>query len=144
MRSVAVFALAVVGWLAKGSCAFQGPPNSIHKNSYLRNLSPKVDVDTQTETETEQRSTTASKFKIMTCTSTACAKSRQRQGMEELATFSAFFSRIQDSRIPQVKVEEGPCLGSCKYAPCVAVEHDDYEGTVALEGMTLSEFEASW
>jgi hypothetical protein len=25
-------------------------------------------------------------------------------------------------------------------APCVAIEHEDYEGTVALQGMTESEF----
>jgi Thioredoxin-like [2Fe-2S] ferredoxin len=142
MRSVVVFALAVAGMLTGRAWAFQGPHNSLDRKSYLLNLSPKVDVDTQTEIEL--RSMTASKFKILTCTSTACVKKRQRQGMDELATFAAFFNRIHNSRIPQVKVEESPCLGSCKYAPCVAVEHDDYDGTVALEGMTLAEFEASW
>jgi NADH:ubiquinone oxidoreductase subunit E len=141
MRPVAVFALAVAGLLAKGSAAFQFPHSSLQKSCQLK-LSQQVDVDIQTENEL--RSVTASKFKITTCTSTACAKRRQRDGMDELATFSAFFSRIQDSRIPQVKVEEGPCLGSCKLAPCVAIEHEDYEGTVALEGMTQSEFDSSW
>jgi hypothetical protein len=39
-----------------------------------------------------------------------------------------------------MEVEECPCLGSCKMAPCVAIEHDDYEGTISLDGMTDSEF----
>jgi NADH:ubiquinone oxidoreductase subunit E len=141
MRSAAIFTLAVAGLLAKGTSAFQFPRSSLHKTCQLKQ-SQQVGVDIQTENEL--RSVAASKFKIMTCTSTACAKRRQREGMDELATFSAFFSRIQDSRIPQVKVEEGPCLGSCKLAPCVAIEHEDYEGIVALEGMSQSEFDASW
>jgi hypothetical protein len=37
-------------------------------------------------------------------------------------------------------VEESPCLGGCQRAPCVAIAHEDYEGTVALQGMTTAEF----
>ena len=37
-------------------------------------------------------------------------------------------------------MEETSCLGSCKKAPCGAIEHEEYEGTVALEGMDSSEF----
>jgi predicted metal-binding protein len=144
MRSVSVFGLAVAGLLAK-RCEFQGSQRALNKlnKGHVLNLSQKVD-DIQTETEKELRSVTASKFKIITCTSKACAKMRQREGMDELATFSAFFGRIQDSRIRQIKVEEAPCLGSCNFAPCVAVEHEDYDGTVALQGMTPMEFDASW
>ncbi len=77
------------------------------------------------------------KFKIVTCMSTACSRKRRSLGMDELSTFGAMYSRASDSR---VKVEEGPCIGSCKKGPCVAIEHEDFVGTVALEGMTADEF----
>lgn len=83
----------------------------------------------------------ASKFKIVTCMSTSCSKRRKNLGMDSLSTFSAFYTRSRgDGDDPLIIVEEGPCLGACKMAPCVAVEHDDFVGNVALEGMTDREF----
>jgi hypothetical protein len=79
------------------------------------------------------------KFKILTCMSTSCCQKRKALGMESLATFGAMYSRATSTR---VQVEEAPCLGSCKNAPCIGVEHDDYVGCVALEGMTADEFGA--
>lgn len=76
-------------------------------------------------------------FKIVTCMSTACCKKRQALGLDSLSTFGAMYAR---AKVSEVRVEEGPCLGSCKKGPCVAVEHDDYFGSVALEGMTADEF----
>lgn len=60
--------------------------------------------------------------------------------MDPYSTFSALYTRIRDSDFPNVQIEETSCLGMCRFAPCVAVEHDDFDGTVALEGMTWSEF----
>jgi len=40
----------------------------------------------------------------------------------------------------KVNVKEGPCLGACQYGPCIGIEHDEYNGCVALEGMTEEEF----
>lgn len=62
--------------------------------------------------------------------------------MDQYATFSAFYTRIKDANFPNVQLDESSCLGGCKLAPCVAVEHDDFVGTVALEGMTGNEFSA--
>jgi (2Fe-2S) ferredoxin len=59
--------------------------------------------------------------------------------MDELATFAAFYARIQDTGT-KILVEESPCLGACQQAPCVAIEHDDYIGPVALEGMNQAEY----
>lgn len=78
-------------------------------------------------------------FKILTCSSSSCSKCRKDLNLDEYATFSAFWERIQ-KYAPNVRVEECPCLGSCKNSPCVAVEHDDYVGPVALIGMDESEF----
>lgn len=36
-------------------------------------------------------------------------------------------------------MEESTCLGSCKLAPCVAIQHEDYMGNIGLEGMTENE-----
>lgn len=85
-------------------------------------------------------SSVASKFKILTCSSTSCTKKRKESGLDELATFSALFGRIQSSSFPSVEIEEAPCLGACAKSPCVAIEHEDYVGTVALEGMNGNEF----
>jgi hypothetical protein len=82
------------------------------------------------------------KFKIVTCSATSCAQKRIALGMDQYATFSAFYTRIKDANFPNVQLDESSCLGGCKLAPCVAVEHDDFVGTVALEGMTGNEFSA--
>jgi hypothetical protein len=79
----------------------------------------------------------AKKFKIITCMSTSCCQKRKSLGMDSLSTFGAMFSRAQSSK---VQVEEGPCLGSCKRAPCIGIEHEDFIGSVALDGMTDDEF----
>lgn len=79
------------------------------------------------------------KFKILTCMSTSCCEKRRTLGMDSLATFGAMYARASST---SVQVEESPCLGSCKLAPCVGVEHDDYIGCVALQGMTSDEFDA--
>lgn len=81
------------------------------------------------------------KFKILTCSATSCAAKRKALDLNEFATFSALYERIQN-RAPTVQIEESSCLGSCKKAPCVAIEHDEYDGTVALEGMDDFEFSA--
>lgn len=81
----------------------------------------------------------AAKFKVVTCMSKACSEKRTVLMQDQLSTFSAFWARSQD-RAPSVQVEESPCLGSCKQAPCVGIVHEDYEGSVALEGMSEPEF----
>lgn len=79
----------------------------------------------------------AAQFRVLTCAATSCAKMRQRLNLEEYSTFSAFYARASETRIT---VEETSCLGQCQQSPCVAVEHEDYEGTVSLDGMTPAEF----
>lgn len=62
-------------------------------------------------------------------------------GLDEFATYGALYERKENAKAPDVTVEESSCLGSCKMAPCVAVEHEDFSGTVSLEGMTSAEFQ---
>ena len=81
----------------------------------------------------------AGQLKVLTCSSTSCAKKRKDLGQDEYATFSEFYMRAKDT-FATMTVEESTCLGCCKAAPCVGIEHEEYEGTVALEGMTDTEF----
>ena len=81
----------------------------------------------------------ASQFKVLTCSASACAAKRKVLGMDEFATFSCFWIKAKES-MPEISVEETACLGACKKAPCVGVEHEDFEGTVALDGMDSFEF----
>jgi len=79
-------------------------------------------------------------LKIKVCASTSCSKKRKILGMDEFATFGGVYERAGTSG---VSVEESTCLGKCKMAPCVAVEHEDYIGNIGLEGMTDSELSSS-
>lgn len=85
--------------------------------------------------------TISSQFKILTCSSTACAKKSQKLGLDEYALFSGLYERKEAANAPSVTVEETSCLGCCKVGPCVGIEHEDYYGTVALEGMKPNEFQ---
>lgn len=102
-------------------------------------MSSNTDSDIETSTPSLIDPDVSSKFKILTCSSTSCAKKRRDCGLDEFATYGAFYGLIQENA-PNVQLEESPCLGSCQMAPCVGIEHDDYEGTVALEGMIGNEF----
>jgi (2Fe-2S) ferredoxin len=80
-------------------------------------------------------------FKILTCSASSCLVKRKKLSLSEYATFSAFWERIDNAGLLNtLLIEESSCLGGCQYSPCVAVEHDDYDGTVALTGMETSEF----
>jgi (2Fe-2S) ferredoxin len=81
----------------------------------------------------------AGKFTIRTCASTSCSARRRQLRLDEFATYTAFYVLSQE-RAPSVSVAESPCIGSCRLGPCVAIEHDDYDGPVSVEGMTPDEF----
>lgn len=81
--------------------------------------------------------TIAKQFKIVTCNASACAEKRKLLGLDPYATFSALYVRGNPNHIT---VEETSCLGACQQAPCVGVQHEEYVGTVALNGMTDAEF----
>jgi (2Fe-2S) ferredoxin len=81
----------------------------------------------------------AGKFTIRTCASTSCSERRRKLHLDEFATYSAFYVMIQE-RAPSLSIDESPCLGSCRLGPCVAIEHDEYDGPVSVEGMTPDEF----
>jgi hypothetical protein len=97
------------------------------------NNSNKNDNDNDNNIISEQEK----QFKIITCMSTSCSRKRDELGMDSLSTFGAMYSRASSSK---VQVDEGACVGSCKDGPCIAIEHEDFVGSVSLEGMTDEEF----
>jgi (2Fe-2S) ferredoxin len=83
----------------------------------------------------------AGSFQILTCAATFCAARRKVLSLDPLATFSAFWERLAAAGLLHtIALAETSCLGACESAPCVAVAHDDYQGTVALAGMEPSEW----
>ena len=99
-------------------------------------------TDNETEATQQQQlqllnSDVAAQFRILTCSATACSLKRKKLKLDEYSTFSAFYCRASET---SVTVKERSCLGQCKRGPCVAVEHEDYEGTVSLDGMRPTEF----
>lgn len=84
----------------------------------------------------------ARQFKIVTCSASSCTAQRKKLSLDDYATFTLFYERLyQNQLINIIRIEETSCLGSCSMAPCVGIEHEDYDGTVALDGMNPSEFQ---
>lgn len=84
----------------------------------------------------------AKKFKVITCMSSACAERSATFGIDQYALYSGMYVRKEENGASEVQVEEGPCMGRCRFGPCITIEHEDYEGRVALEGMEDDEFAA--
>ena len=76
-----------------------------------------------------------SKVKVQVCASTKCTRARRNAKQEDLALYLALSERAGG----MVEIEESPCLGWCKRAPCVAVTHDEYVGKIGFESMSESE-----
>ena len=100
----------------------------------------------ETTAQDEKVKAAAAKFQITTCLSPSCNKKRKEAGLDPLSTFAAIYERSKDAGKANgvsglfVNVEEGPCMGACQFGPCVSIEHAEFDGSVALEGMTDTEF----
>jgi hypothetical protein len=87
--------------------------------------------------------TTAQQFTIQVCTSTSCCKKLNQLGLDQYHLLGELYEEARIANIEQdIIVEDGGCRGgmNCKMGPCVAVLHEDFDGSVALEGMAQSEF----
>jgi hypothetical protein len=143
----------ILAWTTFHTCKEHQQGPQLRFSIQRRALSQDHDDVTATTTKTitnsndvtffaiQQRQKQEQKFKIITCMSTSCCQKRKALDLDSLATFGAMYARASEAS-SKVKVEEGPCLGSCKKAPCIAIEHEDYIGSVSLEGMTNDEFAA--
>ena len=114
-----------------------GYPNTIITSNKMsqNDLENYMDTDDTIATD-EKTEAIYQAMSIHVCSSTSCTKKRKILGMDEFATFGAMYERASTTGLT---VEESTCLGSCKLAPCVAVQHEDYMGNIGLEGMTDNE-----
>lgn len=104
---------------------------SSHLNSHERNKSETL--------QSELDPNIAKQFKVKICSSTSCEKRSKAFGLEEYALFSGIYERKNEVNLPMIEIDEAPCMGCCKFGPCIGVEHEDYEGYVGLEGMESNE-----
>ena len=153
IRPMRILLVITCGLSIQTTCAFlhESPSSSSRRRSWIPIRATKDDTTSTTAAAVSTNPATtcplldpsvAGKFKILTCSSTACTKKRKELFQDELSTFTAMYCLKEENNAPTVQIEESPCLGNCKMAPCVGIEHDDYEGLVSLDGMTDSEFQA--
>ena len=86
----------------------------------------------------------ASQFSVKVCVSSSCTTRLAAQGVDQYAILGEVYERAKQSKVDGCMViEDGTCNGgkNCKLGPCVSVYHDDFDGSVALEGMKNAEFE---
>jgi (2Fe-2S) ferredoxin len=121
------------------SYAFVATPYPLFSHTGRKRLQSRAAATSDSCSNDDYDFDIASQFEIVTCSASICAKQRSVLGIDEFATFSAFYERTQ-TNIPEIAVSESSCLGACENAPCVAVYHAEYEGSVALQGMDTAEF----
>lgn len=86
---------------------------------------------------------TAQQFTIKVCTSTSCSKKLQQLGLDRYQVLGDLYEKARIDNVEEdLIIEDGGCRGgkNCKLGPCVAIFHEDFDGSVALEGMGQSEF----
>ena len=86
---------------------------------------------------------TAQQFSIQVCTSTNCCRKMNQLGLDQYHILGEIYEKARLANIEKdMIVEDGGCRGgkNCRLGPCVAVMHEDFVGSVALEGMVQSEF----
>ena len=85
----------------------------------------------------------AQQFTIQVCTSTSCTKKLKQVGLDQYHVLGEIYAHAQTANLETCMViEDGGCNGgkNCQMGPCVSIQHEDFVGNVALEGMNSNEF----
>ena len=85
----------------------------------------------------------AQQFTIQVCTSTSCTKKLKQLGLDQYHVLGEIYAYAQSANLETCMViEDGGCNGgkNCQMGPCVSIQHEDFVGNVALEGMNSNEF----
>jgi hypothetical protein len=64
-------------------------------------------------------------------------------GLDQYHVLGEIYARAQARNVQECMViEDRTCQGgkNCKLGPCVAILHEDFDGNVALDGMSGNEF----
>lgn len=138
-----IVAAAVVVVAQHQRChAFRTAPSSYHQSSRLLSAATD-DQDTALSSNKQLDKSIAQQFTIQVCTSTSCCKKLQNLGLDQYHLLGELYEKAKIDNIEtDLIIEDGGCRGgkNCKLGPCVAVLHEDFDGSVALEGMGQSEF----
>lgn len=135
---VAISILSVLA-IATQSHAFHMVPSPCHRQSRLESAAT-GDQDTSNK---QLDKSTAQQFTIQVCTSTSCCKKLDNLGLDKYQVLGDLYERARVENVEtDLIIEDGGCRGgkNCGLGPCVAVLHEDFDGSVALEGMAQSEF----
>jgi len=88
--------------------------------------------------------TIAARFTVQVCTSTSCTRKLNQLGLDQYHVLGEIYAQAQAVDLEKCTIiEDGGCQGgkNCKIGPCVSVQHEDFHGNVALEGMNSNEFQ---
>ncbi len=137
---VAVSNIVPVLAIATQSHAFQTAPSPCHRHSRLESAAHTGDQDTSNK---QLDKSTAQQFTIQVCTSTSCCKKLNNLGLDKYQVLGDLYEKARIENVEaDLIIEDGGCRGgkNCGLGPCVAVLHEDFDGSVALEGMSHNEF----
>lgn len=131
--------LSVLALATQSAHAFLTVPLPCHRQSRLESAA----TDDQDTSNKQLDKSTAQQFTIQVCTSTSCCKKLNNLGLDKYQVLGDLYekARLEDVETDLI-IEDGGCRGgkNCGMGPCVAVLHEDFDGSVALEGMAQSEF----
>ena len=100
-------------------------------------------IQVQEEQSKELDHEIAQQFTIQVCTSTSCTKKLKQVGLDQYHVLGEIYAYAQSANLETCMViEDGGCNGgkNCQMGPCVSIQHEDFVGNVALEGMNSNEF----
>jgi NADH:ubiquinone oxidoreductase subunit E len=138
-----ILLLLVAAAAAAHSKAFVPVHSRARSSIYMTSLSSSENQSKDTISSQPLDQTAASDFTIQVCTSTNCAKRLKQLGLDQYHILGEIYARAQARNVQNCMIiEDGTCQGgkNCKLGPCVAILHDDFDGNVALEGMSGNEF----
>mmetsp|Transcript_22893 Transcript_22893/g.39169 ORF Transcript_22893/g.39169 Transcript_22893/m.39169 type:complete len:184 (-) Transcript_22893:370-921(-) len=135
--------LLALSALTVPSSAFQsGGPLNLIRMSHAGPLKA-ADETLSSPTKPSLDPDVAAQFTIKVCTSTSCTRKLKEQGLDQYHALGEVYAMAQSANMEKcVIIEDGACQGgkNCKMGPCVAIQHEDFVGNVALEGMNSNEF----
>lgn len=134
--------LAIATQQLRCCCAFQ-PVLPCHKQSRWTLSAAAGDQDTTLSSNKQLSKSIAQQFTIRVCTSTSCSKKLHNLGLDQYQVLGDLYEKARIENVEaDLIIEDAGCRGgkNCKLGPCVAIFHEDFDGSVALEGMAQTEF----
>ena len=144
VAATSVLSILVIATQQLRSChAFHALQAPHHKKQIALSAAGDQEVSLSSNKPLALDKRTAQQFTIKVCTSTSCSKKLQQLGLDRYQVLGDLYEKARIDNVEEdLIIEDGGCRGgkNCKLGPCVAIFHEDFDGSVALEGMGQSEF----